>query len=795
MQNYSVQLDRQAHKAERQELGADRKLSDFIGKSVLRVEDERLLTGRGAFADDLHVEGELFAYFVRSPHAHARIVSIDFTRAAQMPGVRMVAHGETLAKAGLQPIDPLTRSPDFPVSNKDGSELPDVRRWPLARHKVRVAGEPVAVVVAESSLAARDAVESVLVAYEPLEAVTDVNQAQLPESPRVWDQLESNVCVDSEYGDRQAVDEAFSKAAKVVSATVEYPRHVVAFMEPRAVIAKYDKSADRYEVTCGSQSVHWHQKGIAEILNEPVEKVRVTSPDTGGGFGARTSPYPEFAVLAWLARATGFVVRCAFDRSESFLTDSQSRDHRLTAELAVDETGRMTAIRLSSVWRLGAYLNPRSIWLHASYMHLVNCGVYRIPVSHFQIKGFFTNTANIGAFRGVARAEASFALERVVDKAAQEIGMDRVSFRKLNMIQADEMPWTAPSGARYSAGDYPANFQLLLQHIDWDDFEKRRRAAAEIGACLGLGFSVYLDSVGGAPNEFAEVSVEGDMVEARVGTKSVGVGHETVFAQLLASRLQLPLDRVRIVDGDTDRVRTGSGTHASRSLRIGGSAIHFSAEKVFKKARELASHHLEVAESDLEYADGTFFISGTDRRIGLFEIAETEFEKTGKKLSAAHEHFTQAAMFASGCQACELEIDAETGSMRIHRFVTVSDPGRIFNPVIAEGQIHGGVAQGIGHAVLEKAHYDPSTGQLLSGSFMDYALPRADDMPMFECHWNPVDTDENPLGVKGVGELGITGAPAAVMNAICDALRPLGIEQIQMPATSESLWRAIQNAR
>ncbi len=770
-------------------------MNDLIGQPILRIEDERLLTGKGVFTDDLHFDGELSAHFIRSPHAHARIRSVSTAGAERMPGVRMVVHGDTLAAAGLQPTDPLNRSAEFPVSNRDGSPLPDVRRWPLARHKVRVVGEPVAVVVADSSLTARDAAEFVSVEYEPLEAVVNADHAAKPDSPLVWDELKTNVCVDGEYGDRVAVEEAFERAFKVVSATVDYPRHVVAFMEPRAAIARYDEVTDRYEITCGSQSVHWHQRGIAEMLSTAEQKVRVISPDTGGGFGARTSPYPEFAVLAWLAKRTGSVVRYTPERSDCFLTDSQSRDHHLCVELATDEGGRITAIRLSSTWRLGAYLNPRSIWLHASYMYLVICGVYRIPASHFRLKGLFTNTANIGAFRGVARAEVSYAVERIIDKAARELNMDRVRFRQLNMIQVNEMPWTTPSGARYSAGDYPKNFQMLLEQIDWHEFEKRRRISSQNGDYRGLGFSVYLDSVGGAPNEFAEVVVENGIVEARVGTKSIGVGHETVFAQLLASQLQLPLQQIRIVDGDTDRVRKGSGTHASRSLRFGGSAIHFSAEKVLRKAREQAAQHLEVAQRDLDYSKGVFFISGTDRQVSLFATANLMVKKTGEQLAASHEYVTQGALFTSGCQACEVVIDGETGVVRIDRFVTVGDPGKIFNPAIVDGQIHGGVAQGIGHAILEKAQYDEVSGQLMSGSFLDYALPRADDLPLIENIWNPMETDENPLGTKGVGELGIVGAPAAVMNAIADALQILGVDDVQMPATSESIWRLIQSAK
>ncbi len=770
-------------------------MKQLIGQSISRVEDVRLLTGAGSFTDDLDFAGQLHACFVRSPYAHARIVTIDFSAAREVPGVRMVADGETLAQAGLKSINSLTRSPDFPICNKDGSALPDVRRWPLAREKVRLVGEPVAVVVAETPDCARDAAELVDVEYQALEAVISVEQAQSATAPSVWDELESNVCVDTEYGDGGAVDAAFASAFKIVSATFDYPRHVVSFMEPRAVIGRFDIVTDRYEVTCGSQSIHWHQQGIADVLNVPAHQVRVISPDTGGGFGARTSPYPEFAVVAWLAKQTGSVVRCTLDRSASFLSDSQSRDHQLKIQLAVNRAGQMTALRLSSTWRLGAYLNPRSIWLHASYMQLVNCGVYRIPVSHYQLKGFFTNTASIGAFRGVARAEASYALERIVDKAAHELALDPVQFRQLNMITPDEMPWTTPSGARYRAGDYPANLAMLLQQINWDEFEGRRQATHRKGNFRGLGFSVYVDSVGGAPNEFADVRVQADVVEARVGTKSVGVGHETVFAQLLASQLQIPMNKIQIIDGDTDKVRTGSGTHASRSLRIGGSAIHYGAQKVLDKARVSAAQHLEVAEHDLEYADGQFSVVGTDRQVDLFEIATMMREFNGEQLAATHEHYTDEPLYASGCQACEVEIDATTGCVRVDRFVTVCDPGRLFNPRIAEGQVHGGVAQGMGHALLEKAHYDETTGQLLSGSFMDYTLPRADDLPMYESYWNPVETDENPLGTKGVGELGITGAPAAVMNAIVNALRPLGITDIQMPARPEQIWRAIQGVQ
>ena len=765
---------------------------DLIGQPVRRVEDCRLLTGKGRFTDDLYFSGQLHARFVRSPHAHAYIKSIDGSVALRMPGVRAYADGETLAKVGIQPIDSLARNATFPLTNKDGSPLPDVRRWPLARGKVRFAGEPVAVVVADTVVQAMDAAEAVAVDYEPLEPVVDIGKALSPNTTKVWEELDSNLCVDSEAGDRQRVEHEFASAFKVISKTVNFPRHAVVFMEPRAVIARYCSEDDRFEVYCGSQSIHWYQQGIAGMLNVPVQQVRIICPDTGGGFGARTSPYPEYAVVAWLAKHTGRTVRTTLDRSESFLTDSQSRDHSLRIDLAIDMSGFMKAIRLSSRWRLGAYLNPRMAWLHASYMHLVICGVYRIPAAYFQLQGVFSNTATIGAFRGVARTEVAYALERVVGKAAREMGMGVVCFRELNMIKPNEMPWNSPSGAHYSAGDYTGNLELLNQQIDWIGYKKRYSDSEKAGKLRGIGLSVYLDSVGGAPNEFAQVVVKHDIVEACVGTKSTGVAHETVFAQLLASLLKISMRNVSIVDGDTDRVRTGSGTHASRSLRIGGSAIYFGAKKILKITRHKASEFLEVDESDLEYELGAFVVSGTDRKLGLFEIAE-KMRQQDQPLTAEHEHVTEGALYASGCQFCELEVDPETGEVCIERLLSVCDPGKIFNPLVAEGQIHGGVAQGIGHSLYEQVHYDETTGQLFCGSLLDYTLPRADNLPSFETLWNPIETAENPLGTKGVGEPGITGCPAAVMNAIDDALRLTNSDVLQMPATPQRLWSILRS--
>ena len=767
-------------------------MKNLIGEPLLRVEDQRLLTGSGCFTDDLEFDGQLHAVFVRTPHAHARIKLIDMSMAAKMPGVRAVANGETLAKSGLQPINPLTRSPDFPISNKDGSELPDVRRWPLARNKVRFVGEAVAVVVAETLIQAQEAAEQIVIDYEPLPAITDIADALADDASLVWDELDSNLCTDHENGDGAKVNEAFGCAAEIITVEVDFPRHTPVYMEPRTVIGQFDKSRNRFEIYCGSQSPHWHRSGIAEMLNVSEKEVRVVSLDTGGGFGARTSPYPEFAVVGWLAKMIGCPVRWVPDRSECFSTDVQSRDHKMKVSLAVDATGDMTAIRISSVWRVGAYIQPRSMWLYANYMNLMACGVYRIPAAHYQLRAVFSNTASIGAFRGVARAEVSYAIERVVDEAARRLSINRLSFRRNNLIKTEDMPWTTVTGAVYSASDFAGNFRELLACIDQNEYLQRYESSRVAGKYRGIGFSVFVDSVGGSPNEFAEIQVDGEIVRAYLGTKSIGTGHETAFAQVLSSQLQIPVERVRIVDGDTDIVKAGSGTHASRSLRLGGTAMFYATEKMLEKGREYAAEHLEVSQQDVEYAAGRFLVSGTDRRVGLFEIAK-KVVAGGELLSGLHEHFAQAGMFASGCHACEVEVDPETGKVTIERYIAVSDPGTIVNPMLAEGQVHGGIVQGIGHAVSERVVYEFDTGQLLTGSFMDYAILRADDMPEFETFWNPVKTDENPLGVKGVGEIGTMGAPAAVMNAITDALKPLGITDIQMPVTSEYVWRQIRS--
>ena len=505
-------------------------MNSVVGKSIHRVEDYRLLTGAGQYTDDINFDGQLYAVFVRSPHAHAKINVIDASAACKMPGVRAFVHGETLAKLGFQPMESLNRSPEFPICNRDGSQLPLVELWPLARDKVRYVGEPVAAIVANTLSQAIDSAEAVIVDYQPLEAVVELDNALASDAPLIWDHLEDNACVEFESGNRAGVDRAFRQAAHVESIEVEFPRHITAYLEPRTVLARYQENTEKFEIFSGSQSVHWHQKYIAGFLNVSIDKVRFVSPDTGGGFGARTTPYPEMAVVGWLSKFTGCPVKWVTERSECFTTDTQSRDQKMTVQLAVDERGRMTALRLSSLWRLGAYLKPRSIWLHSHYMALMLCGVYKIPSTHFELTGVFTNTAWIGAFRGVARAEVSYAVERVVDSTANSLGYDRVEFRKKNMIRKSDMPWVTSSEAYYIDADFEGNFCKLLENFDFNEYEQRRKTSLQLSKFRGLGFSVFVDSVGGAPNEFAEIEVTENHVEVRVGTKSIGTGHQTTFA-------------------------------------------------------------------------------------------------------------------------------------------------------------------------------------------------------------------------------------------------------------------------
>ena len=766
-----------------------------IGQPVRRVEDERFLRGAGAFTDDLRFTDAAHAIVVRSPHAHARLRDIDIQAARAAPGVLAVYTGENLAKAGIRPIPALTRTEPYALSNRDGSEMPDPPHWPLARGKVRHVGDPVAFVVAETVAAARAAAELVAVDYEPLAAAVEAEAALRPGAPRVWDDLPGNRSFEWAAGDHAAADAAFAGAARVVRVEVVNNRQIVAFMEPRAIVAQYDPTTDRYTVHAGSQSAHGIRDMLAHVLDLPADNLHVLTPDTGGGFGARAVLYPEFPIVAFAARRTGRPVKWTAERSEGFATDTQARDHAIRGELALDAEGRFLAIRVSSTWRHGAYLPSRGLWVIAAHMAPMICGVYDIPAASFVLRGVFTNTASVHAFRGVGRAEAAYLLERLVDAAARETGIDRLALRRRNVLPSEAMPHATPMGSVYDSGAFEHNLDLALDAAGWKGFEGRRAEAARRGRLRGIGVSLFVDSAGGAPTEFAEVEAGGDgTLTAYLGTQDFGMGHATVYAQVISDRLGIPFECVRLVEGDTARVRMGFGSHASRSMRAGGTAMVLGADKMIAAGKEAAGELLEAATADIEYSEGRYTVAGTDRSVGLFEVAAA-VERAGCRLVDSAEYTTDGPAYPNGCQVAEVEIDPETGRLSLLGHTLVLDMGRALNPLLIHGQMHGGLAQGIGQAAQERVVYDPESGQLASGSFMDYALPRAGDLPSFNTAINEVPSADNPLGVKGCGEGPTTGSPAAVVNAALDALAPRGVSHLDMPLTPERLWRALQDAR
>ncbi len=770
-------------------------MPSYVGQPLPRLEDERFITGRAHYTADLDLPDQAHAVVLRSPHAHAEIAGIELAAARRAPGVLGVYAAADLQAAGIGPIPSLTRTPPFAFTNADGSELPDASQFPLATDRVRYVGEPVALIVAETLAAARDAAELVEVDYQVLPAAVDLEAALAEGAPRLWPELSSNRSLHWQAGDPAAVAECLEAAARVVELEVEFPRQIVAFMEPRAALASFDPAEARYTLRAGCQSGHAIRGVLAGIMGVDAPALRVIVPDVGGGFGARNMVYPEFVLTLFAAKALGRPVKWVAERSESFIADAQARSQRLRGTLGLDADGRFVAIRVAATWRHGGYLASRSAFVLMHWMAPMICGPYRIPVHHFTLDGVFTNTTPISAYRGIARAELTYLLERLVDAAARATGIDRIELRRRNLIAPEEMPWRSPTGAVYPRAEFARNLDIGLEAIDWGGFPKRRAEAAARGLRRGIGVSVYIENAGGAPSEFAKVRVGGDRrVQLHVGTQDFGMGHATVFAQVAADALGVEPQAIEVVDGDTDLIEAGFGAHGSRCARIGGGAVLQGAEAVVEQGKALAAELLEAAAADVAFADGQYTIRGTDRRIGLFEVARAA-EARGAPLLAAETYETQGPSYPNGCQLAEVEVDPATGKVTLIRHVMVADPGRMLNPLIVEGQLHGGIAQGLGQALLERVVHDPASGQLLSGSFMDFALPRADDLPMLTTRFNALVADDNPLGVKGTGEGPTTGSPPAVVNAVLDALAADGVTALDMPLTPERVWRALRRAR
>jgi carbon-monoxide dehydrogenase large subunit len=765
-----------------------------IGQPVRRVEDRRFITGHGRYLDDIAQPRQAYAAMLRSPHAHARISAIDTGAAASMPGVVAVFAGEDLARDGIGDIPCVSG-----LSNRDKSTMWMPPRPALVQGRVRHVGDTVAMVIAETASIARDAAEAIIVDYEILPAVVDTAHAGDSGQPAVWDECSSNIVFDWEVGDGAAVAQAAAGARHRVSLTIVNNRIVVTSMEPRGAIGEYDPGEDAYTLWSSTQGSHFVRNLLAEhVFKIPENRIRVVTPDVGGGFGMKLFLYPEHALVLWAAKKIGRTIKWIPDRTDSFVTDTQGRDNVTRMDLALDDQLRITALSVELTANMGAYLSNFAPEIPTFSGAVMYSGVYAIPAIHVAVKGVYTNTVPVDAYRGAGRPEAAYALERLLDFAAKKLGVEPADLRRRNFIRPAAMPHTTPLGLVYDSGDFARNMDDALAAADIAGFAGRRARSRARGQYRGIGHAVYIEQSGFPPDEFAELRFDqSGTLTMLMGTQSSGQGHQTAYAQLAAERLGLPFDKIRVLQGDTAAIAFGRGTGGSRSLPVGGASAMEAADKLIAKGRQIAAHLLEAAEADIAFDDGSFTIAGTDRRATIEEVARAAFNPAqlppGVEPGFAETgHFTPPApTFPNGCHVCEVEIDPDTGQIVIERYLVVDDFGIVINPLLLAGQVHGGIAQGVGQAMLERTVYDPESGQLLSGNLTDYAIPRADDLAPVEFRYNIVPCRTNPLGVKGAGEAGAIGAPPALINAVVDALGELGIEHLDMPLTPELLWRQI----
>jgi carbon-monoxide dehydrogenase large subunit len=767
-----------------------------MGQPVRRLEDHRLVTGHGRYTDDISLTRQAHAYVLRSPHAHASIRGIDTAAATAAPGVLAIFTAADLARDGIGAIPLLT-----PLPNRDGtpSKIPS---YPvLAADRVRHAGDAVVLVVAETLAQAKDAAELVAIEYDPLPAMTDTATALERGRPLVWDDAPGNLHLDWEIGDRAAADAAFARAKHVVTLRLGNNRLVANSMETRNAIGDWSAGEGRYTLYASTQGSHIVRQIMAGVLNQPENRIRVVTPDVGGGFGMKLFLYRELVLVLYAARKLGRPVKWTAERSEAFLSDTQGRDNITDAELALDGDGRFLGVRIATIANMGAYLSNFSSFIPTLAGTQMLTGLYNLPAAHVGVKCVFTHTVPVDAYRGAGRPEAAFVVERLVDVAARRLGIPAAELRRRNFVKREQMPYNTALGLIYDSGDFVRNMDDALRLADQEGFAARRATSRAEGKLRGFGFATYIEQCGTGGDEMAELRFDpSGGVTLLIGTQSSGQGHHTAYAQFVADGLGIPLEQIRFHQGDTDAVSFGRGTGGSRSLPVGGNAVRGAIDKVIAKTKKIAAHKLEAAEADIEFANGAFRIAGTDRSVDFITIARDAFEpanlppgmESGLDETARYMH--QAATFPNGCHVCEVEIDPETGATRILRFVVVDDFGAVVNPLLLAGQVHGGIGQGVGQALLEDCIYDPDSGQLVTGSLMDYCMPRADNMPDIEFSYNVVPCTTNPLGIKGAGEAGAIGAPPAVINAVVDALAAYGVEHVEMPATAQRVWRAIADA-
>src|SRR5947208_10944759 len=767
-----------------------------VGQPVRRKEDDTLVRGKGKYTDDFNLAGQAYAWILRSTHAHGIIRGIDTSAAKTMPGVLGVWTGADLAAANYGPY-----TCGLPLKSRDGTPLLQTNRTALMTDKVRYVGDPVAFVVAETLAQARDAAEAVVVDIDPLPAVTEPEEAAKPGAPQLYDHIPNNVALDYHYGDTAKVDAAFASAAHVTKLDIVNTRVAVVAMEPRAGLASYDKASDRYTIQVPTQGVAGNRVNLAKnILKVPNEKVHLLTPNVGGSFGMKNINYPEYVCILHAAKALGRPVKWTDERSTSFLSDSHGRSQKIHCELALDSEGKFLALKISGYGNLGSYITgvaplPLSLNIGKNI-----ASVYRTPLMSVDIKTVLTNTTLMGAYRGAGRPEANYFMERLIDRAAEEVGINRLTLRKRNFIKPAQMPFAASSGVTYDSGDFQGVFNKALEISDHANFAKRKKESRKRGKLRGIAVGSYLEVTAPPSGELGKITFEPDgSVKLTTGTLDYGQGHATPFAQVLSAQLGVPFEKVTLEQGDSDLVRFGNGTGGSRSITATGQAIVEASALVIEKGKRAAAHLMEASEAEIEFAQGRFTIAGTDRSIGIMELVQRVREvkmPEAVPLSLDVDHATKdtPSTFPNGCHVAEVEIDPDTGDVQIVRYFAVNDFGTVVNPMIVAGQLHGGVAQGIGQALMEEVSYD-SSGQPITGSFMDYALPRAEDIPPMEVGDHPSPAKSNPLGTKGCGEAGCAGSLVCVVNAVIDALSEYGITDIDMPLTPERVWRAIQEAK
>jgi carbon-monoxide dehydrogenase large subunit len=770
-----------------------------IGQSVSRFEDPRLLRGRGRFVDDINQPGQAYAVILRSPHAHAAIRSINLDAANAAPGVLAIYTGEDVIKDGLG-----TMTVALPRKRPDGSPMFAKPHRGLSSGRVRYVGDPVAMVVAESVTQARDAAELIEVDYDPLPSVTDTAESATPGAAAVWDECPDNISNVFQVGNAAQTEAAFAAAKHVVKRRYVISRVYAHYMQPRGVLASYDEGDERYTIWADVQYPHRVRNALAaNIFKIPEHRIRVIANDIGGGFGTKGWQYPEHRLIPWAARKLRRPVKWTCDRSEAILADEHARDNVSDAEIALDADGKILGLRVKTLANVGAYVSSdRNLLATFANVHTLS-GMYAIPAAQVTVTAMMANTNGTAPYRGAGRPESIYVMERLLDDAARELGIDRMDLRRKNLVPAAAMPYRNPFGVTYDCGEFERGMTRALEAADFAGFEKRRAESKSRGMLRGIGVANAIERAASpGQHEFAEIRFNpSGSALVLLGTKSQGQGHETLFKQIMHQRLGMDPSEVQFIDGDTDRVAFGMGTNGSRSTVVGGTALWKAADRIIEKGKKIAAHMLEAAAGDIEFEKGEFKVAGTDRKVAIKDVAKTAFVVA--KLPPGFEGgLYETGTFApsndtwpNGTHVCEVEIDPQTGHVQVVDYLVADDVGTMVNPVGVKGQIHGGVAQGLGQALMERVVYDRESGQLLSGSFMDYAMPRAADMPYIKVENNSVPTKLNPLGAKGAGEAGTVGAIPAIMNAVIDALSPLGITTLEMPATSEKVWAAIRAAQ